>query len=136
VSRSDPQRELLDVESVAGHLLPEKAKGSDAGSERVREHGSRRTLRDGASFTDMGLVTSTESLARIYGRRLRLTRRKGTATLGLERAVQLLADHALPIRLGKLTAADGSWVFILFLTPDGRSLVACTGVRQSDKPPL
>lgn len=94
------------------------------------------SLRDGATYTDMGLVTSTDSLAGIYRRRLRTTRRRGTPTLGLERAVQLLDGHALPVRLGQLKAAGSSWVFILFLGGDGHSLVACTGVRRPHKSPL
>lgn len=51
-------------------------------------------------------------------------------TTGLERAVQLLARHDQPVRLGQIKAADGSWVFMLFLTEDSSTLVACTGVRQ------
>lgn len=72
------------------------------------------------------------SLARIYGRRLRHTQRTGIQTVGLERAVQLLGQHDRPVRLGQVKAADGRWVFMLFLTEDASALVACTGVRQRE----
>ncbi|MFJ9644786.1 hypothetical protein [Streptomyces sp. NPDC101206] len=74
----------------------------------------------------------SEAYARTYARRLRYTRRKGNETLGLERAVRLLAERAQPIRLGKITTADRAWTFILFLTGDGGALVACTDVRRAD----
>jgi hypothetical protein len=90
-------------------------------------------LCSGASYVVWNGTTSAESLARIYGRRLRHTRRKGIETLGLERAVQLLGRHDQPVRLGQVKAADGAWVFMLFLTEDGSALVACTGVRQRDQ---
>ncbi|MCX4666128.1 hypothetical protein OG453_05535 [Streptomyces sp. NBC_01381] len=88
-------------------------------------------LRDGASHVVWEGTTSAESLAHIYGRRLRHTLRKGIETTGLERAVELLSRHGQPVRLGQINSSDGAWVFMLFITEDGRGLVACTGVRQS-----
>lgn len=88
------------------------------------------TLHGGASFTVWDGSSSAESLARIYARRLRHTRRTGTETLGLEGAVELLRQYERPVRLGNIKAADGRWVFMLFLSQDADAMVACTGVRQ------
>ncbi|MFB7460034.1 hypothetical protein [Streptomyces sp. NPDC056188] len=75
-------------------------------------------------------ATASESLAKVYRRRLGLTRRTGQETLGLERAVELLSGYGSPIRLGQVTSPGGHWVYILFLSEDAESLIACTGVRQ------
>ncbi|TDC11234.1 hypothetical protein E1265_30075 [Streptomyces sp. 8K308] len=87
-------------------------------------------LRGGASYVVWDGTASADSLAKIYGRRLRHTVRKSIDTTGLDRAVQLLARHGQPVRLGQIRAVDGSWVFMLFLSQDGSELLACTGVRQ------
>lgn len=78
----------------------------------------------------------SEAYARNYESRRGSLRRRGIETLGLERAVQLLRERAQPIRLGKITAVDRSWIFMLFLTGDGGALVACIGGRRLDgRPP-
>lgn len=87
-------------------------------------------LRCGGSYMVWDGATSAELLARVYGRRLRLTRRRGIETTNLERAVELLGRHQQPVRLGQIRTADGSWTFMLFLTDDGSKLTACTGVRR------
>ncbi|MCI3240496.1 hypothetical protein MQN93_12250 [Streptomyces sp. 7R016] len=92
-------------------------------------------LYGGASHVVWDGTTSAESLATIYGRRLRLTLRRGTETTGLARAVQRLDQYGRPVRLGQIRTADGSWVFMLFLDEDGNTLVACTGVRQTQPGP-
>lgn len=88
-------------------------------------------LRCGGSYVVWDGTTSAESLALVYGRRLRHTRRRGIETENLERAVELLGRHQSPVRLGQIRAADGSWTFMLFLAEDGSRLIACTGVRQT-----
>ncbi|MHB9861050.1 hypothetical protein [Streptomyces sp. YIM S03343] len=88
-------------------------------------------LRGGGYHVVWDGTTPAGSLAQIYGRRLRHTRRHGIETTDLERTVHLLGQHEQPVRLGQIRAADGSWVFMLFLTEDGSSLIACTGVRQT-----
>lgn len=70
------------------------------------------------------------SLAQLYERRLRRTRRIGQETSGLDQAVQQLRQHEEPVQLGRVDAPDGSWVFMLFLDQEGQSIIACTGVRQ------
>ncbi|WP_406069373.1 hypothetical protein OG372_16475 [Streptomyces sp. NBC_01020] len=108
-------------------MLAQLLAGDDEASAAALE-----ALREDASYVVWDGAPSADSLARIYGRRLRYTQRAGTHTLGLERAVQLLGRHDRPVRLGQVRAADGTWVFILFLTEDASALVACTGVRQRE----
>ncbi|PWS47218.1 hypothetical protein DLE01_31695 [Streptomyces sp. FT05W] len=88
-------------------------------------------LHSGATYVVWDGASPAESYARVYARRLRYTRREGVETVGLEQAVQRLGEHDRPVSLGKVTAADRSWVFMLFFTEDGGSLVACTGVRKA-----
>ncbi|MGI5134112.1 MULTISPECIES: hypothetical protein [unclassified Streptomyces] len=87
-------------------------------------------LSSGGSHVVWDGTTSAESLAHIYECRLRHTRRKGIETIGLERTVELLGRRQQAVRLGRIRSHDGSWVFMLFLSEDGSSLIACTGVRQ------
>ncbi|MEW2134792.1 hypothetical protein [Streptomyces sp. NPDC005435] len=87
-------------------------------------------LREGGSYSMWADTTPARTLAHTYARRLRLTRRDGTETLGLEPAVRLLTGHDGPVRLGRIGSVDGSWTYLLFLTEDGEELLACTGVRR------
>ncbi|MER8031181.1 hypothetical protein ABTZ78_19725 [Streptomyces bauhiniae] len=84
----------------------------------------------GGTVTVWDGTTAPEQLAHIYRRRLRRTRHTGQETTGLERAVDRLAAHRLPVRLGQIASADGTWVYLLFLAADARTLLACTGVRR------
>ncbi|MET9128020.1 hypothetical protein [Streptomyces sp. NPDC004528] len=120
---------LAGGEAVERDRLERLLGGDDEASAAARA-----ALRAGASYIVWDGTTSAESLARIYGRRLRHTLRKGIETTGLEQAVQRLDRHRQPVRLGQM-AADGSWVFMLFLDQDGSALVACTGVRQTPPEP-
>jgi hypothetical protein len=92
-------------------------------------------LRAGASYVIWDGTTSPKSLAAIYGRRLRHTVRRGIETSGLARAVRRLDLYDRPIRLGQIRTADRTWVFMLFLDGDGSTLIACTGVRQTQPGP-
>ncbi|MEU6392548.1 hypothetical protein [Streptomyces sp. NPDC046939] len=85
-------------------------------------------LRCGGSYVVWDGVTSAESLALIYARRLRPTCRRSVETTNLERAVKLLARHQQLVRLGQVKTGDRSWTFMLFLTDDGSRLITCTGV--------
>lgn len=71
--------------------------------------------------------------ARIYEVRLEHTRANGIDTVGLAETVEILRRHEDRLRMGRIITSDGSWVFFLFLTADGRTLVACTGVRQQQR---
>ncbi|MGW4565428.1 hypothetical protein ACWEN3_24380 [Streptomyces sp. NPDC004561] len=88
-------------------------------------------LRCGGSHVVGDGAMPAETLALIYGRRLRLTRRRGIGTTNLAHAVEQLGRHQQPVRLGQIRAVDGSWTFMLFLTEDGSRLIACTGVRRT-----
>ncbi|MEU5366307.1 hypothetical protein ABZ354_23015 [Streptomyces sp. NPDC005925] len=92
-------------------------------------------LRAGAAYVIWDGTTSPKLLAAIYGRRLRHTVRRGIETSGLARAVQRLDLYARPVRLGQIRTADRTWVFMLFLDGDGSTLIACTGVRQTQPGP-
>ncbi|MBZ3903466.1 hypothetical protein [Streptomyces griseiscabiei] len=92
-------------------------------------------LRAGASYIVWDGTSSAKSLATVYGRRLRHTLRRSIETSGLARAVQRLDLYGRPVRLGQIRTADGTWVFMLFLDEDGSTLVACTGVRQTQPGP-
>ncbi|MFJ8488649.1 hypothetical protein ACIRBZ_09755 [Streptomyces sp. NPDC094038] len=92
-------------------------------------------LRARASHVVWDGTTPSNSLATVYGRRLRHTLRRNIETSGLARAVQRLDLHGRPVQLGQIRTADGSWVFMLFLDEDGSTLVACTGVRQTQPVP-
>lgn len=63
-----------------------------------------------------------------FRRRLRLTRRTGQHTLGLEEAVELLQCCEEPVLVGQVDS--GSWRFLVWMTADGQSLIACTGVKH------
>ncbi|QHA07994.1 hypothetical protein GQF42_36215 [Streptomyces broussonetiae] len=88
-------------------------------------------LRCGGSHVVWEGTTASESLALIYGRRLRHARRRGIETKNLACAVELLGRHQQLVRLGQIRATDSSWTFMLFLTEDGGRLIACTGVRRT-----
>ncbi|MFE2032961.1 hypothetical protein ACFXBB_06805 [Streptomyces scopuliridis] len=92
-------------------------------------------LRAGGSQVVWDGTTSPKSLAAVYGRRLRHTLRRGIETSGLAQAVQRLDLYGRPVRLGQIRTTDGSWVFMLFLDEEGSTLVACTGVRQTQPGP-
>ncbi|MFI5545655.1 hypothetical protein ACIA6E_17985 [Streptomyces sp. NPDC051815] len=91
-------------------------------------------LVDGADYVVWeGVDLSSEGYAKGYESRRRSYQRRGIETLGLERGVQLLREHAQPVRTGKITALDGSWVYQLFLTEEGSELVACIGGRRPER---
>ncbi len=98
--------------------------GSEAASS------ARVALLDGGTGTVWDGSTTSASLAHIYRRRLRLTQRTGQETVGLERAVERLSAHSAPVRLGHITSRDGRWTYLLFLTEDALTLIACTGTRR------
>ncbi|MGW3819188.1 hypothetical protein [Streptomyces sp. NPDC005046] len=111
---------------MARHLLVGLLTGDDDASVAARA-----ALGADAAYVVWDGTWPAELHARTYARRRRHTRRRGIETVGLERAVQRLDRHAKPVRLGQVTAADRSWIFMLFLTADGSALVACTGVRRT-----
>ncbi|KOG52701.1 hypothetical protein ADK75_16035 [Streptomyces virginiae] len=113
------------------HELMRLLAGDDAASKAALA-----SLADGADYVvweDVGL--SSEVYAQGHESRRRSYQRRGLETLGLERAVQLLREHAQPVHTGRITAVDSSWIFQLFLTEDGSELVACIGGRRPERRP-
>ncbi|MEU2563508.1 hypothetical protein ABZ626_29840 [Streptomyces longispororuber] len=92
-------------------------------------------LRADGSYVIYDGTASARLYAAVYTRRLRLTVRRGTETSDLARAVQRLDLYDGPVRLGRITSADQSWTFLLFLDEDSSTLVACTGVRRNQTGP-
>nr|WSX50740.1 hypothetical protein OG409_18390 [Streptomyces sp. NBC_00974] len=84
-------------------------------------------LRSGATYNVGDGVQPAERHAGVFAIRLRRMRLHGVEPLGLERAVRLLREHAHPVRVGRIDSVDRTWWFLLFLTEDGRALVACAG---------
>lgn len=118
---SVPQGEAMEREQLERLL----GGGDDTSSAALA------ALRAGASYVVWDGTTSSKSLTTVYGRRLRHILRRGIETSGLAQAVQLLDLYSRPVRLRQIRTADGSWIFMLFFDADGSTLVACTGVRQS-----
>ncbi|MDK1476358.1 hypothetical protein QNO07_23575 [Streptomyces sp. 549] len=88
-------------------------------------------LRHGGEYVVWDGTSPSNSLAGIYERRHRHALRKGIETLGLERAVRLLElQGRQPARLGRIDSPDRAWSFMVFLTEDRRSLIACTALRR------
>ncbi|WP_326808283.1 hypothetical protein OG533_16120 [Streptomyces sp. NBC_01186] len=91
---------------------------------------ARAALRDGGHFVVRDGAVPARSLARVYERRLRHTRRTGQETLGLEEAVTRLAEeYDRSVALGQISTSHHFWAFMLFFTEHAQALVACTGVR-------
>ncbi|MGW8375183.1 hypothetical protein [Streptomyces sp. ODS28] len=103
-----------------------------AGNGTRAAEAAREALGDTGNFAVWEGAVPARHLARIYGRRLRHTRRTGQRTLGLEDAVNRLDAHRLPVSLGQITAEDRSWHFVLFLTEGHEEIVSCTGVRTAE----
>ncbi|MFE5723958.1 hypothetical protein [Streptomyces erythrochromogenes] len=51
--------------------------------------------------------------------------------LGLDRGVELLREHAQPVRTGKITAVDSPWSYRLFLSSAERSDRAHAGLMPA-----
>ncbi|MFD5408608.1 hypothetical protein [Streptomyces nojiriensis] len=92
-------------------------------------------LRSGATYSVGDSAHPAGRHAGVFRHRLQRMRMHGVEPLGLERAVQLLGEHERPVRVGLIDSADRTWHFLLFLTEDGMTLVACAGwqrvVRES-----
>ncbi|GGY82869.1 hypothetical protein GCM10010343_04630 [Streptomyces avidinii] len=99
-------------------------------------------LADGADYVVWeGGSRRSDGHAGVFAIRHRCMQRKGVENLGWERALELLREYAQPIRIGQITAPNRSWIYTIFLTEDGSSLVACAGVRlaaeqMSDRPEI
>ncbi|GIF76278.1 hypothetical protein [Asanoa siamensis] len=94
----------------------------------------RKALELGADFrvsTDEGEPIPANELAPTYRRRDEGTRRQGITTLGFDVAVKTLESLGEePVLLGRVAADEPPMSFVLFLTPDAGSVLACIGVGE------
>ncbi|GAA4985555.1 hypothetical protein HD597_004160 [Nonomuraea thailandensis] len=92
---------------------------------------ARAALADNGQFTIWDGDVPASELATTYRRRLRLTTKQGAQNESLQQTVDTLNGLGQsPIQLGRITSADRTWNYILFLTPDTTKVIACTGVRR------
>ena len=69
-----------------------------------------------------------------YERRAVRTVAEGIPTLGFADAVASLRRMGTqPVRLGQVTVADPPYLFMLFLSDDASTVVACLGIDQKDR---
>jgi hypothetical protein len=74
---------------------------------------------------------SASNLADVYARREVHTRQCGIPTLGLAESVERLRDRGSGmIRMGCVGDSSSPWIFFLFVEPEARYLIGCTGVSQ------
>lgn len=74
---------------------------------------------------------SARNLADVYRQRELHTRCCGIPTLGLAETVERLREHGSGmIRMGCVGDSSSSWIFFLFVEPQARYLIGCTGVSQ------
>ncbi len=87
---------------------------------------AREALLSGGTFDVWDGLVPANQLFGTYRIRLRHTRRRGVATLGLAETVAILErseDEAL--RIGVIKTADRAWTFMLFFDPAATTLLAC-----------
>ncbi|GAA1899839.1 hypothetical protein [Asanoa iriomotensis] len=94
----------------------------------------REALERGADFhvfTDEGGPIPASQLAPTYRRREAGIHRQGIETLGFAAAVETLETLGnQPVLLGRVVSDEPLMSFVLFLTPDTTSVLACLGVGQ------
>ncbi|MFD7989841.1 hypothetical protein ACFV4M_41615 [Kitasatospora indigofera] len=87
---------------------------------------AREALLSGGTFEVWdGLVPANRAF-HTYRTRLRLTQKRGVATLGLTETVEILeqaGDQAL--RIGMIKTEDRAWTFMLFLDAAATTVLAC-----------
>ncbi|MEV5761678.1 hypothetical protein ACIQHU_36055 [Streptomyces tendae] len=87
---------------------------------------AREALLSGGAFEVWDGLVPADRLFHTYRTRLRLTRKRGVATLGLTETVEILeqaGDQAL--RIGMVKTADRAWTFMLFLDAAATTVLAC-----------
>lgn len=90
----------------------------------------RHALLDGARFLLWEGSTPADRMVPAYERKEALAAAEGTATLGFSEAlVALRAAGTKQLRLGQVTLANPPYRFMVFLSDDPESVVACLGVE-------
>jgi hypothetical protein len=89
----------------------------------------RIAVEAGAPYSVSNTASSAAPLFHTFRRRLRLTHKTGQHTVGLSEAVnrlELCGDD--PVLAAQVDS--GPWKFLVWMTPDGQLLIACTGVER------
>ncbi|MEU6657822.1 hypothetical protein [Streptomyces sp. NPDC046821] len=93
---------------------------------------AKAALLGGGDFVVWDGTAPGQRLADVYAARDRRARKRGTETLALSATVDILTQYGTtPLRPGCIFSPDRTWAFMLFLTEDARSILACTGVRRT-----
>lgn len=88
-------------------------------------------IRAGADYVVWDDTVPADQLARSYARRAQHLARIGNPMLGADEAVaRLQIAGERPLRIGEAKVDDPPTHFQLFLTADGRRVVACLGIDQ------
>jgi hypothetical protein len=94
----------------------------------------RHALLDGARFLLWDGLMPADRMVPAYERKEALAAAEGTATLGFPEAlVALRAAGSQKLRLGQVTLADPPYKFMVFLSDDPDTVVACLGVEGEQK---
>ena len=94
----------------------------------------RQALEGGARFAVWDDALPATHLARTYSRRERLSRTRGTPSVGGREAVDFLQlAEDLPICIGFVETADSIHRFQLFLAEDLSGVVACIYLDRSHR---
>ncbi|MEV8099291.1 hypothetical protein [Kitasatospora sp. NPDC085879] len=93
---------------------------------------ARTALLSGATFGVWPGQVPADQVFHTYRTRLRITQKRGQATLGLTESVGLLRDvEDELLRIGWIDTTDRAWAFTLFLNATATTVLACTGVALS-----
>ncbi|MEU6548377.1 hypothetical protein [Streptomyces sp. NPDC046859] len=87
---------------------------------------AREVLLSGGTFEVWDGLVPADRLFHTYRTRLRITQKRGVATLGLIETVEILeqaGDQAM--RIGMVKTADRAWAFMLFLDAAATTVLAC-----------
>jgi hypothetical protein len=95
----------------------------------------RHALLGGAGFTVWDDAVPASRIVPAYERRAVRTVAEGTPTLGFADAVAALRRIGTqPVRLGQVTVTEPPYVFMVFLSGDASTVVACLGIDQAGRP--
>lgn len=89
----------------------------------------RLAVEGGAPYSVDNAERLADRLFHTARRRLRLTRRTGQRTLGLDEAVGRLEHYGDdPVITARVDC--GPWAFVVWMSPDSQSMIACAGVER------
>ncbi|MFI8242517.1 hypothetical protein ACIF83_35540 [Streptomyces sp. NPDC085866] len=122
---------LFDLVNTMDPKLAVAAFGMDpqAGQVRLRRARVHHRLR---TFRHQLHLDAPRARSKVV--RLRSTQRRGQPTSALAATVDHLRAAQEPLRVGMIRAADTSWTFMIFLTPDATAVLDCTGVAGTASP--